>query len=272
MNEARLDELAHEVVNLARRAGEAILEVYKTDFEVQEKEDRSPLTEADLASQKIIVAGLKELTPEIPVLAEETGELPYEQRSSWERSWLVDPLDGTREFVKKNGEFTVNIAMIEGGKPVLGVVHAPVLGVSYWASRGNGAWRQADGTADRISVAPPASRELRVVMSRSHANEATQRFLERLEQEYEVNAVSKGSSLKMCLVATGEAHVYPRTGPTMEWDVAAAQCVVEEAGGELVTFDGQPMRFNRPELLNESFLACYGDAGKWLGMLGNDSE
>ena len=272
MDTTKLDELAREVVKLAGRAGEAILEVYETEFEVQEKEDLSPLTEADLASQKIIVAGLKELTPDIPVLAEETGELPYDQRRGWERSWLVDPLDGTREFVKRNGEFTVNIALVENRRPILGVVHAPVLGVSYWASRGNGAWRRDGSAEERISVAPPDGSVLRLVMSRSHANEATQRFVERLEREYEVEAVSKGSALKMCLVAAGEAHVYPRTGPTMEWDVAAAQCVVEEAGGELVTFNGQPMRFNRPNLVNEQFLACYGDAEKWLGMLGMNSE
>ncbi|HEX7003872.1 MAG TPA: 3'(2'),5'-bisphosphate nucleotidase CysQ [Trueperaceae bacterium] len=267
-----MDKLANDVVALARRAGEAILEVYETEFDVQEKEDRSPLTEADLASQKIIVAGLRELTPDIPILAEESGELPYEERRSWQRSWLVDPLDGTREFVKRNGEFTVNIALVEGGRPVLGVVHAPVVEVSYWASRGNGA-RRADGSGEaRVAVSRPSGGELRLVMSRSHANEATQRFVRELERQFDVEAVSKGSALKMCLVAAGEAHIYPRLGPTMEWDVAAAQCVVEEAGGELVTFDGRPMRFNRPNLVNEPFLACYGDSERWLGLLRSNSR
>ncbi|MEX2536005.1 MAG: 3'(2'),5'-bisphosphate nucleotidase CysQ [Trueperaceae bacterium] len=275
----QLAGLAPQVAELAVRAGHAILEIYGGDFEVETKADSSPLTQADLASQEIIVAGLAQLTPDLPVLAEETGELPFEERRSWRRSWLVDPLDGTREFVKRNGEFTVNIAMVEAGQPILGVVHAPVLGVTYLASRGGGA-RRLDASGERsIAVSPPPDNELhdgelhggelRIVMSRSHANEATLRFIGRLEREYRVNAVSQGSALKMCLVADGTAHIYPRLGPTMEWDVAAAQCVVEEAGGQLVTLDGAPMGFNRPNLVNESFLACYGDAEKWLRLLGN---
>jgi 3'(2'), 5'-bisphosphate nucleotidase len=169
--------------------------------------------------------------------------------------------------VKRNGEFTVNIALIEDGRPVVGVVHAPVLGVTYIASRGRGAVRRdAEGEVP-IRVKAARGKRLLVVMSRSHANQATTRFIERAEREYRVNAVSKGSALKLCLVAEGAAHLYPRLAPTMEWDIAAGQCVVEEAGGQLVTLDGKPMRFNRPDLVNAPFLASYGEAERWLGLL-----
>jgi 3'(2'), 5'-bisphosphate nucleotidase len=264
--EAELASLVEHVADLAAKAGAAVLEVYAQEFEVQTKADRSPLTEADLASERVILAGLRELTPDLPVLAEESGDVPFEERRRWSRAWLVDPLDGTKEFVKRNGEFTINIAMIEDGRPVMGVVYAPVLGVTYLASCGNGARRRDHAGEAAIAVEEPGD-ELRVVMSRSHANEATSRFLERAERRYRVSAVSKGSALKMCLVADGSAHVYPRLGPTMEWDVAAAQCVVEEAGGQLVTLGGPAMRFNRPDLVNEPFLACYGDAESWLDLL-----
>lgn len=267
MNDQQLRTLASQVAELASRAGEAVLEVYAGDFEVQTKEDESPLTQADLASERLILEGLRELTPDVPVLAEESEALPFEERAGWQLAWLVDPLDGTKEFVKRNGEFTINIAMIEDGNPVLGVVHAPVLGVTYLASRGQGAYRRDAEGETRLAVQAPSDGELRIVMSRSHANEATQRFLERAGRNYRVSAVSKGSALKMCLVAAGNAHVYPRLGPTMEWDVAAAQCVVEEAGGQLVTMDGKPMRFNRANLLNGSFLACYGEVEQWLEFL-----
>lgn len=269
MNDDTLHALARQVADLAGEAGEAILEVYAGEFEVQTKADSSPLTQADLASERVIVDGLRELTPELPVLAEESAEIPFDERSNWTSAWLVDPLDGTKEFVKRNGEFTVNIALVENGHPVLGVVHAPVLEVTYFASRGRGAFRRDETGEKQIRVAAPQEGTLHVVMSRSHANEATRRFLERSEREFRVEAVSKGSALKMCLVASGEAHVYPRLGPTMEWDVAAAQCVVEQAGGQLVTLDGNPMRFNRPELRNGSFLACYGEANRWLHLLGD---
>jgi 3'(2'), 5'-bisphosphate nucleotidase len=267
MTDQQLYLLVSEVADLAVEAGEKVLDIYASDFEVQTKADASPLTQADLASERHILAGLRTLTPDLPVLAEESSEVAFEQRRNWRRAWLVDPLDGTKEFVKRNGEFTVNIALVEDGHPILGVVHAPVLGTTYIASRGNGARRRGASGDAPIRVQAPVDEELRVVMSRSHANEATQKFLQRAEEEYRVSALSKGSALKMCLVAEGEAHVYPRLGPTMEWDVAAAQCVVEQAGGQLVTLDGSPMSFNRPELVNQPFLACYGDAPRWLGLL-----
>jgi 3'(2'), 5'-bisphosphate nucleotidase len=268
--DGELATLALAAVELAKQAGEAILEVYEQDFEVQTKADSSPLTKADLASERVILAGLARLTPKVPVLAEESGEVDFEVRRSWERAWLVDPLDGTKEFVKRNGEFTVNIALIEDGRPILGVVHAPVLDVTYVASSGNGATRHDTSGARPIQVAPPLTDELNLVMSRSHANETTRRFVERLERDHRLSTLSKGSALKMCLVAEGEAHLYPRLGPTMEWDVAAAQCVVEEAAGQLVTLDGRPMRFNRANIVNEPFLACFGQADHWLELLRED--
>ncbi|MEX2542708.1 MAG: 3'(2'),5'-bisphosphate nucleotidase CysQ [Trueperaceae bacterium] len=268
MTDEELNRLAAQIADLAVEAGEKVLEIYAGDFEVQAKADASPLTQADLASERHILAGLERLTPDLPVLAEESGDIAFEQRREWHRAWLVDPLDGTKEFVKRNGEFTVNIALIEDGRPVLGVVHAPVLNVTYLASRGGGSSRRDTDGESPIRVEAPRDEELRVVMSRSHANEATQRFLQRAEQGHRVSAISQGSALKMCLVAEGKAHLYPRLGATMEWDVAAAQCVVEEAGGQLVTLDGLPMRFNRPDLVNGHFLTCYGDAGRWLELLG----
>jgi 3'(2'), 5'-bisphosphate nucleotidase len=267
VTDQQLKELAFRAAELAAEAGERILEVYAGDFEVQTKADASPLTQADLASERHILAGLKELTPRLPVLAEESSDVDFEQRREWRRAWLVDPLDGTKEFVKRNGEFTVNIALIEDGRPVVGVVHAPVLGVTYIASRGRGAVRRNAQGDVPIRVKEARGEELLVVVSRSHANQATIRFIERAEQEYPVSAVSKGSALKLCLVAEGAAHLYPRLAPTMEWDIAAGQCVVEEAGGQLVTLDGKPMSFNRPDLVNEPFLACYGEAGRWLELL-----
>jgi 3'(2'), 5'-bisphosphate nucleotidase len=248
---------ADALLQLASQAGQAILEIYQRDFEVQHKEDESPLTEADLASHRTILAGLNALTPDIPVLSEESAALPYETRRQWQRYWLVDPLDGTREFVKRNGEFTVNIALIEGGRPVLGVVHVPVSGVSYFGQAGAGAFRQeADGSRQAISVTPRCQPPMRVVGSRSHAGESLQRFLDKVG-EHEI--VSMGSSLKLCLVADGSADVYPRLGPTSEWDTAAAQAVVEAAGGQVTDTELKPLRYNQKEsLLNPHFLV-FGD-------------
>lgn len=246
-----------QINQIARRAGKAILEVYSQDFEVDEKEDQSPLTKADMASHRLISDALQELTPEIPVLSEESAFVPWEQRSQWRRYWLVDPLDGTREFVKRNGEFTVNIALIEDHRPVLGVVHAPVPDITWYGDREQGAWRQqGDQLPEKISVTPAAQTPVRVAGSRSHAGDSLKRFLEKLG-EHEI--VSMGSSLKLCLVAEGKADIYPRLGPTSEWDTAAAQAVVEAAGGQVTDTDLQPLGYNRKEsLLNPHFLV-FGD-------------
>lgn len=249
---------ADDLLQLATRAGKAVLGIYESDFEVAEKEDRSPLTEADLASHRTIVSELVMRTPDVPVLSEESAALPYDARRQWRRYWLIDPLDGTREFIKRNGEFTVNIALIEDGRPVLGVVHVPVSGVSYCGQAGRGAFRQdPDGSRHAIAVASECQRPVRVVGSRSHAGDSLVRFLDKVG-DHEI--VSMGSSLKLCLVAEGRADVYPRLGPTSEWDTAAAQAVVEAAGGQVTDDHMQPLRYNtKDSLLNPHFLV-FGDA------------
>ena len=243
---------------IAREAGEAILQIYAEDFDVQEKADNSPLTQADMASHHLIDAELRQLAPEIPVLSEESASVPYAERRQWNRYWLIDPLDGTREFVKRNGEFTVNIALIEAGYPVLGVVHVPVTGVTYFGDVEAGAYRQEkDGTAEKIHVTQPCASPMRVAGSRSHAGDSLVQFLQKLPAH---EMVSMGSSLKLCLVAEGRADIYPRLGPTSEWDTAAAQAVVEAAGGQVTDTGLQRLGYNRKDsLLNPHFLV-FGDS------------
>jgi 3'(2'), 5'-bisphosphate nucleotidase len=255
-----------EVVRLAQRAGDEILSVYSEQFEVTHKSDQSPLTLADLRSHEIIVHGLRALTPGVPVLSEEASDIPYEQRRQWTRYWLVDPLDGTKEFVSRNGEFTVNIALIENHVPTLGVVHVPVTSTTYTGAAGIGAFRKVDAEAAQpVSVRTPAASPLRIVGSRSHRGDSLDQYLPRLAP-YELIAV--GSSLKFCLVAEGNADFYPRFGPTSEWDTAAAQAIVEAAGGAVVKTDGERLRYNtKAELLNPHFLV-YGDRSRdWLRIL-----
>ena len=249
------------VVALAREAGERILEVYGGEFAVTAKADKSPLTAADLAAHHTIVAGLEALAPALPVLSEESVAVPYAERGAWKRYWLVDPLDGTREFVKRNGEFTVNIALIDGDAPVLGVVHVPVTGVTYFASVDGGAFRQDDGAPRAISSRTPPAAPPVIVGSRSHAGASLQAFLERLGAH---QLVSVGSSLKLCLVAEGAADCYPRFGLTSEWDTAAAQCVAEVAGASVTDLDGNRLRYNRKDsLLNPHFIVSGDPAASW---------
>jgi 3'(2'), 5'-bisphosphate nucleotidase len=260
---ADLPELLEAVVTLAHAAGEEILKVYnRDDFAVESKHDDSPLTAADMASHHEIVAGLERLTPDIPILSEESATLPYAERSRWSRYWLVDPLDGTREFIKRNGEFTVNIALIEDGVPVLGVVHVPVTGVCYSACRGLGAFKQvADNARTPIRVRRLGNGPVMVVGSRSHRGDSLNSFLEKVGDH---DMVGMGSSLKLCLVAEGAADIYPRLGPTSEWDTAAAQCVVEQAGGFVTSVDMQPLRYNtKDSLLNPFFLVFGDDSHDW---------
>jgi len=246
-----------KIVELARQAGAVILEVYATDFSVETKGDDSPLTQADMASHKTIVSALEQLTPEIPILSEESAEIPFETRQSWDRYWLIDPLDGTKEFIKRNGEFTVNIALIEGDRPVMGVVHVPVSGVSYFGSNDDGAFRQEPGKSPQaIQVQSSQRSPLKVAGSRSHAGEALQRYLEKLGNH---EIVSMGSSLKLCLVAEGKADLYPRLGLTSEWDTAAAQAVVEAAGGKVTDTAMQPLRYNTKESLLNPHFFVFGD-------------
>jgi 3'(2'), 5'-bisphosphate nucleotidase len=252
-----------EIVGIATAAGDKILEVYASDdFSVEAKADDSPLTKADLASHEHIATSLKILTPDIPVLSEESQNVTYRERSKWSRFWLVDPLDGTKEFIKRNGEFTVNIALVENGKVVLGVVHTPALGVTYFAARGEGAFKQENGSIQAITAREEIEDTLEVVASRSHAGPETQTLLENLAKDYQVNLVSKGSALKLCLVAEGAAHFYPRLGPTMEWDTAAAQCVVEEAGAVVTDVQGDKLKYNKENLLNPFFMVS-SVGGNW---------
>ena len=259
MSDAPDHPLLLDIGTLARRAGEAIMAVYREDFDVEVKADHSPLTAADLAAQQVIAEGLAKLDPVLPVLSEEASHSPWEERCGWSRYWLVDPLDGTREFVKRNGEFTVNIALIEQGEPVMGVVLAPVTEELFVAARGHGAWWQVqqDAEWERISVRPLANPPV-AAGSRSHGGSAEVVMRRLLGEEYVLHPL--GSSLKFCLIARGAADVYLRRGPTSEWDTAAAQCVLEEAGGAVLDLTGRPLRYNRGEsLINPEFLAI-GDA------------
>jgi 3'(2'), 5'-bisphosphate nucleotidase len=259
-------QLLDAVVSIARRAGDAILSVYGQQFEVTNKADQSPLTLADTRSHDLIVHGLQALTSEVPVLSEEASDIAFDVRKQWTRYWLVDPLDGTKEFVSRNGEFTVNIALIEQHAPVLGVVHVPVSDTTYTGVRDLGAARRIGrAAATPIRVTAPVASPLRIVGSRSHRDNTLDRYLPKLEP-YQLVAV--GSSLKFCLVAEGSADLYPRFGPTSEWDTAAAQAVVEAAGGGVVRTDGSPLRYNtKAELLNPHFLV-FGDRSRdWARIL-----
>jgi 3'(2'), 5'-bisphosphate nucleotidase len=255
------------VAAIAREAGREILEVYAAGAAAATaKADASPLTAADLRAHRLIVARLRELTPELPVLSEEAADVPFAVRSQWRRYWLVDPLDGTREFLSRNGEFTVNIALIDGHAPALGVVHVPVTDTTYRGLPGEGAWRERAGAAsERIGVAARSAATVRVVGSRSHRGDSLDGFLERLGAH---ELVAIGSSLKFCLVAEGAADVYPRLGPTSEWDTAAAHAVLLAAGGAVSALDGTPLAYNtREQLLNPFFVACGPRDRDWLALL-----
>jgi 3'(2'), 5'-bisphosphate nucleotidase len=230
------------------------MEIYHgKDFGETSKADNSPLTLADLASHKTIVEGLSKLEPHYPILSEEAADISYAERSQWKRYWLVDPLDGTKEFLKRNGEFTVNIALVELGVPILGVVYAPVLDVCYYAARGVGAFVERENGAARPirAVAHDDDMAIKVVASRSHSDERTTALLNKLGKH---ECISMGSSLKLCLVAEAAAHFYPRLGPTMEWDTAAAHAVVNEAGGIVCDTSEIALRYNKEDMHNPEFM------------------
>lgn len=262
-----LAPLLQEVEKLARAAGAAIMEIYHgEDFGETSKADNSPLTLADLVSHKVIVAGLSKLEPKYPILSEEDAHIPYSERSKWAGFWLVDPLDGTKEFLKRNGEFTVNIALVENGVPVLGVVYAPVLDVCYYGARGTGAFVQRGTHAAKAiqAKAHAADSAIKVVASRSHSDERTTALLKKLGDH---ECISMGSSLKLCLVAEAAAHFYPRLGPTMEWDTAAAHAVVNEAGGMVCDVAERALRYNKEDLHNPEFLVLASSNTALLRML-----
>ncbi|MDR5858468.1 3'(2'),5'-bisphosphate nucleotidase CysQ [Halomonas eurihalina] len=250
-------------------AGREVLEIYNRTFHVETKEDDSPLTEADMASHHALVALLESVAPGVPVLSEESGEISYETRRDWARYWLIDPLDGTKEFIKKNGEFTLNVALVENGDPVFGIVHAPVLDTTWYGQVGQGAWKVEQGASSRIQVrALPreGGDPWKVVGSRSHGAEAFEAFCAGLPQH---ERVSMGSSLKLCLVAEGQADLYPRLAPTSEWDTAAAQAVVVAAGGEVLDAETlEPLRCNQQDsVLNPFFIVCGERDQRWTDAL-----
>jgi 3'(2'), 5'-bisphosphate nucleotidase len=247
-----LARLLPAIVTLAERAGALILEHYRDGVAVRAKADASPVTVADEAAEALILEGLAEITPEIPVVAEETVAAGHVPELGDGRFWLVDPLDGTKEFLSRNGEFTVNIALIEGREPVLGVVFAPALGKVWWGARGAGAMlRDAAGERPIAARARPASGVV-AVASRSHSDPQTEAFLDQMGV---AERISAGSSLKFCLVAEGRADVYPRFGPTMEWDTAAGHAVLRAAGGQVTTRDGAPFTYRKPGFRNPEFIA-----------------
>ena len=264
MTNTETNQVLEQLVDISRRAGLAILDWYEGDMGITQKADDSPLTKADLASHQLIQAELTRLWPEIPVLSEESAVIPWETRQSWKQYWLVDPLDGTKEFINRNGEFTVNIALISHHEPVMGVVHVPVTDVSYYGARETGAFRQQGAAvATAIQVRQPAAVPAGIVGSRSHANPELADQLNALGPH---ELISMGSSLKFCRVAEGLADFYPRLGPTCEWDTAAAQAVVEAAGGQVVKIDGSALQYNRKEIYLNPFFFVIGDPKKdWLG-------
>lgn len=247
------------LLDAARAAGAKILEIYARDFEIEYKGDDSPLTEADKAANEVIMAFLRSAHADTPIISEENKEIAYADRKDWTRFWLVDPLDGTKEFIKKNGEFTVNIALVENGVPVIGVVYRPVTDTMYLGAEGAGAWRIADGgEPEAISGGPHYSEKeaVQLVASRSHLTPEVEAFVEELRgQGKQVEFLSAGSSLKLCLVAEGAADVYPRFGPTMEWDTGAAHAVATAAGKQVLNAETrEPLDYNKENLLNPFFI------------------
>lgn len=261
-----------DVIKTAKEAGSAILDVYISDFAIEMKDDQSPLTIADKNSNKIITDNLKALYTDIPILSEEEKNIPYKERKHWEYFWLVDPLDGTKEFIKRNGEFTVNIALIHKDRPVIGVIYVPVKELLYFAQEGMGAYKferkeNLDNfnfnTVKELTIHSqklPGKAEtipFTIVGSRSHMSKETEDYIRGLKQKYnEINIISAGSSLKFCLIAEAKADVYPRFGPTMEWDTAAGQIIVEEAGGYVRKAETiYPLAYNKENFLNPWFIA-----------------
>ena len=283
MNQAVVKkDIVDEVAALCRRAGEAILEIYaSSDLGVEVKADESPLTAADLAAHHILADGLEGLLEGVPVLSEEAAAPPFSERSQWQRYWIIDPLDGTKEFIKRSGEFTVNVALVENHAPVLGVVHVPVSSVTYTGLSGEGAYKiEGDQPGQSIAVRTMSGRggadkPVTVVASRSHGAGAVDDLLTALAKDLgHTDTCNMGSSLKLCLVAEGSADIYPRLAPTMEWDTAAAQAVVEAAGGQVLNFDLELLRYNeKDELLNPYFYVLGDTAFPWRDLLSSlDSQ
>lgn len=247
-----------KINSIAKKAGDEIMKIYQQDFDVDYKKDKSPLTKADIKSNEIIVNDLKYSYPDIPILSEENKQIPYKIRKNWEYFWLIDPLDGTKEFVKKNGEFTVNIALIYKNIPILGVIYAPVLNLLYYAQKDQGAFKQEKNKKpQRLPIYNHTDNgTLKVIVSKSHYNQETKEFVNNLKSQYEkIEFINIGSSLKLCLIAEGKADIYPRLAPTMEWDIAAGQTIVEESKGKIIKYKTkESIRYNKQNLLNPYFV------------------
>ena len=250
------------LTSVIQKAGEIILDVYETDFDVDYKDDQSPLTIADERANALIVKQLSERYPNTEFITEETQTASFEQRKNWEDIWIIDPLDGTKEFVKKNGEFTVNIALAKHNKIVFGMILVPVTGDIYYAVEGEGSFKISDGNTSKLKAVKPEN-ELVVVASRSHRSKEVDEFVEQFSEQFNnVSYKAAGSSLKLCLVAEGKAHIYPRLGPTMEWDTAAGHIIAEEAGAKITRYDtGEELLYNKENLLNPYFIVSSFDLG-----------
>lgn len=263
---SNLERYAQQVNELSRKAGDAVMKIYKRDFAIYDKPDSSPLTEADLAAHTILIEGLQVLTPNIPVLSEESNADEQTDRFSWDTYWLIDPLDGTKEFIKKNNEFTINVALITSGEPIFGVVYAPAIDTLYWGAKGEGAFKQDTNqtpAAITVSEVPCQNTGWKVVGSRSHQSDEFKQFMKKLPQ---ADIIAMGSSLKLCLVAEGKVDLYPRFGLTSEWDTAAAHAIVLAAGGQVFSMeDMKPLTYNRhPDtLLNPHFIVCPAVSNFW---------
>ena len=269
-------QLLHAVNEIAIAAGAEILEVYNSEqaLVITTKQDDSPLTDADRRANRLIVERLSKLTPAIPLLSEESDAIDFSERKSWQTYWLIDPLDGTKEFISRNGEFTANIALIEDGRAVAGIVYVPVTGVCYFGSVGIGAWKMDPGATSSEARAitcstVQANGGIRIVASRRHRSEQLETMIKKIEKQFgETTVLNMGSSLKMCLLADGSADIYPRLAPTSEWDTAAAHAILSAAGGEIVGLDFKALRYNtKAELLNPYFIALADPLYPWQRLL-----
>ena len=259
INPSDLKKLRTDVLEAVLEAGQKVMDIYNKGFEVTEKEDESPLTTADLASNRLIMKSLERISPSLPSLSEESAHQPFSIRSQWPAYWLIDPLDGTKEFIKHNGEFTVNVALIRGKRPALGVVYAPALRLLYYAVEGEGAFKVDRGKHVPIHVRPLGSRKPTILGSRSHLSPRFETYLDWIGDH---DLIRTGSSIKFCLIAEGEADLYPRFGPTSEWDTAAGQCVLEAAGGRVTDMKMKPLLYNTKASLENPDFFAFGDVSR----------
>ncbi len=256
-----LEQLMYEVNSISHQAGEIILEYYNAAYDINIKSDQSPVTSADLAANQFIEQQLQKLTPDIPRISEESHLKPYEERKHWPFVWLIDPLDGTRQFIKNKPDFSVNIALVHKQRPILGSIYLPVEQHLYYACQHGHAYKKiAHKDSQIINVSNPACATLRICSNQKNHGVSMQRFFSKCV-DYQL--ITRGSSIKSCLVAEGSADIYPRFGPTCEWDTAAAQCIVEQAGGAIVTFEHKPLLYNKPDLLNPAFIVVGETTKDW---------